>query len=107
MSNNFFNYLKALYSKVDVMYDDKEFPPYLMLLWVSHDTNNFAKVELINKYLFHTKPKHIWNYLRYVLPKGYKFLKYIKKDVIDNQESAINSLREKYQISKYEAKKYL
>ena len=107
--SDFFSYLKALYNKDEnIKYDPKKFPPYLMLLWISHDKDNFDKIIKINKFLFKINPKYIWTYLRYVLPKGYKFLKYVKKDtVIQQNEDILNELQIRYNISRLEALEYL
>jgi hypothetical protein len=57
--NDFFTQLKALYSKAPIGYDEKIMHPYLMLLWVSHDKDNFEYVEKISKYVFLIKPKYV------------------------------------------------
>jgi hypothetical protein len=105
--NTFFDMLKALYSKSTVEYDEKVLNPYLMLMWVSHSKEDFAFVEAISKYLYVVKSKYIWQYLRYKLPYNRsKFLKYIKKDQLDNEDE-IKELCEEYGISELEARLFL
>jgi hypothetical protein len=103
----FFEMLKALYTKAPIEYDDKILNPYLMLMWVSHDKDNFESVEAIAKYLYVIKHKHIWEYLRYTLPyHRNKFLKYVKKNKLDNDE-LIEELCNEYGISEMEARLYV
>jgi hypothetical protein len=104
----FFDYLKALYSKNDIEYDATKFNPWMMLQFVSHDHDHLEEVEAINRYLYVIKPVYIWNYLRYVLPYNRsKYLKYIKKGTININEEAITELMETYQISRLEARTIL
>jgi len=106
MSNTFFEQLKALYSKADIEYDANTCNPWMLLNFVSHDTECFNYVETINRYLFTINPKYIWKYLRYKLPvHRNKFLKYTKRDRID--DSALDELCTQYGISKNEAKIYV
>ncbi len=106
--NVFFEYLKALYDKSEMEYDQTKFNPYLMLMWISHDKNNFTTVERINKFLYVINPKYIWQYLRYKLPyNSNKFLKWAKKDQLDLNEELINQLCAEHGISKQEAKQYV
>jgi hypothetical protein len=108
MSDNFFEYLKSIYSKADIEYKESECPPWLLLLWLSHDKDSFQYVEKINKYLFFIKPKYIWQYLKYKLPYNKnKFLKYTKKEQPIIDDDAINELCITYNISKHEAKQLL
>ena len=100
--DNFFGMLKALYSKEPIVYDEKVLNQYLMILWVSHDKDNFHYVEAIARYLFVIKPKYIWQYLRHKLPMNRnKFLKYVKKDKL--QDDMIEELCIEHGWSKYEA----
>lgn len=105
--NTFFVMLKALYSKTDMDYDDKTLNPYLMLLWCSHDKDSFQYVESIAKYLYVIKHQYLWQYLRHKLPYNRnKFIKYVKKDKLDNEQS-IEELCDEYQISPLEASLYV
>lgn len=102
---NFFDQLKALYSKEPMEYDEKVLNPYLMLLWLSHDKAIFDYVEAIAKYVFVIKPKYIHKYLWYKLPViRNKFLKYVKKDKVD--DSYLEEIMTEYGVSEYEARMY-
>jgi len=107
--NDFFTQLKALYSKAPLEYDEKIMPSYLMLLWCSHDKDNFEYVERISKYVFSIKAKYVYKYLWYKLPViRNKYLKWVKKEKLDaTDELRIEELCAEYDISEYEAKKLL
>lgn len=103
--NNFFSMLKSLYSKTPMIY--KDFPLYLVLLWLSHDRDSFDYVEKISKYIYVINEKHCIRYLYYKLPYSKnKFLKWSKKASLDN-ENVITELCNQYGISQYEAKLYV
>lgn len=100
-----FDYLNAINSKIDIPYDKKEAPCYLISLWLSHDNTLLDIINNINNYHFLLDDKIIYKYYFDKIPKGRRFLKWVKKEVSE-KDAGEKELREELDMSKTEYSKY-
>ena len=101
---NLFDYLNAIYYKKDVEYDKKVANSYILTLWLSHDKTLVDMVNDINKHLFRLPDKAIFQYYWYNVPRGKRYIKFVKKPKQDkDNEKQVEELMKQYNISKREA----
>lgn len=98
-----FTFLGQIQSKIrKYPYNKKLAPSYMLLMWLSHVNNFLPIIEKINT--FNMKDELIYEYLMDNIPKGNKFVKWIKKEKSTKKKESV--LIEKYDISKKEAEIY-
>jgi len=103
-----FTFLDNLFYKKDLIYDKKVAPAYLLSLWLSHDSGLINIVNKINELHFNISDDLIYKYYFHKIPRGKRYLKWIKKDEKDKKiKDKIDKFREEYQISKKEAGNYI
>ena len=103
-----FDYLNAIYYKKDIPYDKKVANGYILTLWLSHDRGLLDLSNEINKYLFKLPDEAVYSYFFDKVPKGKRFIKYVKKEKVDKKkQKEIDELVKIYNISEEEAKKCL
>ena len=101
---NIFDFINALCYKKDIQYDKKEASSYILSLWLSHDKELIDMVNDINPYLFTLPDEAVWQYYYDKIPKGKRFIKWIKKESMSKEdENKVNELMQQYDISKREA----
>ncbi len=107
MSNEtIFDCINAInYKKRDFKYNKSIGNAYLLLLWFSHDKSLLPILNKINKYVFSLSDDVIYNYMYYSIPSGKRFLKWVKKDKTEGEESLEKELTE-YNLSKREIMLY-
>lgn len=105
---NIFTYLNQIYyKKYTHDYDHKIAGIYLLSLWLSHDSKLIDMVNDINSSIFRLPQKTIYDYYFHKVPKGKRYIKWIKKDKEDiKKDKVIKELMEEKQISKKEAMLY-
>lgn len=96
-----FDFLNAIFYKKDIEYDKKVASAYMLTLWLSHDKSLIDMVNEINKHLFRLPDKAVYQYFYSKVPKGRRFLKYVKKEKMNED---VKELCDKYNISEREAK---
>jgi hypothetical protein len=102
---NLFDFLNAIFYKKDIQYDKKIANSYLISLWLSHDRNLINVVNNINKYIFRIPDEATFLYYKYKVPRGKRFIKWIKKEKIDDKtKEKIEKLMKEYNISEREAR---
>lgn len=105
MSQNktIFDYINSILYKKPIEYDKKIASGYMLLMWFSHDKDFLPICNRINEHLFKLNDEQVYNYLMDEIPKGRKFLKWIKKNKIKND---VTEVKNKYNLSKREAQLY-
>jgi len=100
-----FDILNAIFLKSKIDYEKRIAPAYILSLWLSHDKELLPIVNEINMLQFNLEDEMVFNYYYHKVPKGKRFIRWPKKTEKDKQEQKIiESLQEKYGISKREAK---
>lgn len=84
--SEFFAPLNNIMYKQAKPYDPKVMPAYLMSLWLSHDNSLLELINDINDFHFLLDDKIIQKYYYYIIPKGKRYLRWIKKDQSDEKE---------------------
>lgn len=104
-----FDFLNQIYLKTGkYAYDKKIAPAYMLSLWLSHDKYLIKHVNKINRLQFLLPDDIIYEYYMSVIPKGRRFVKWVKKTPEDKKmKKQIESIREGTNLSKREAKMVL
>lgn len=71
------------YKKKGFQYDKKDTNAYGLSLWLSHDRDLCSTVNSINPYLFNTNDDLIYKYYFLKVPKGKRYIKWIKKEDVE------------------------
>lgn len=104
-----FNYIDNLTLKLNLPYDKKIAPAYLISLWISHCDDYVDIANEINKFQFSLSDELIYRYYYEKIPKRKRFIRWIKKDVTEatkKEKEAEEKLRETFQLSKKEMLNY-
>jgi hypothetical protein len=102
---NLFDVLNSIFYKKDIKYDKKVASAYRMILWTSHDPELLVLSNKINKRLFTHSDKGVYEILYSKVPKGSRYIKWIKKQEIPEEKlPEIEELMKKYEMSEREAR---
>lgn len=102
---NLFTFLNAIFYKKKIPYDKSIAPAYMLSLWLSHDPKLIDIVNDINHLQFLLDDGIIYQYYMNQVPKGRRFIKWVKKTPKDKRiEKRIKELTENSELSKREAK---
>lgn len=100
---NLWTYIKQILTKSnDYEYDKKIASAYILCLILSHDKQSLPYVQKINKYLFLIDDKSIYDYLFDQIPKGYRYIKYIKSQRKNNEKDDLHLLPSYLELSSEE-----
>lgn len=104
-----FDFLNQIYLKTGkYAYDKKIASAYMLSLWLSHDKYLIRHVNKINRLQFILPDDIIYEYYMSVIPKGKRFIKWVKKTPEDKKmKKQIESIMEGTNLSKREAKMVL
>ena len=83
-----FTYLDNLYLKQGLTYDKKVAPAYLISLWISHANDLLPLANEINAFQFSLNDDIIYKYYYHKIPKGRRFIRWIKKDSTEETKKA-------------------
>lgn len=102
---NIFNYLNQIFYKSDkLQYDRKIAPAYMLSMWLSHDASLIDIVNDMNDLQFILSDDIIYQYYMSKVPKGKRFIKWVKKTPEDKRiDKEVKSLMEASELSKREA----
>jgi hypothetical protein len=103
--DNIFTYLNAINYKKEVKYDKSIGNAYLLMLWLSHDKSLLSILNRINEHIFNLPDEIVFKYLFYDIPRGKRFLKWVKKNKTIQEENLEKDLEE-YNLSKREIMLY-
>ena len=106
---NLFDFLNQIYLKTaKYPYDKKTASAYMLSLWLSHDKHLLNIVDKIVRLQFTLPDDIIYNYYMSEIPKGRRFIKWIKKTPEDKKlKKKLESIMEGTFLSKREAKMVL
>ena len=106
---NLFDFLNQIYMKTSKYpYDKKTASAYMLSLWLSHDKHLINIVDKIVRLQFTLPDDIIYNYYVSEIPKGRRFIKWIKKTPEDKKlKKKLESIMEGTFLSKREAKMVL
>ena len=85
-------------------YDPKIAPAFLLLMGLSNYNPDLKTCNAINHLLWPMPSDMIYKYFFEAIPKGKRFVKWPKKEKSKKIDKEIKALKEKYNISTYEAK---
>jgi len=106
---NLFDFLNQIYMKTSKYpYDKKTASAYMLSLWLSHDKHLINIVDKIVRLQFTLPDDIIYNYYVSEIPKGRRFVKWVKKTPEDKKlKKKLESIMEGTFLSKREAKMVL
>lgn len=104
-----FDFLNQIYTKTNKYpYDKKIAPAYMLSLWLSHDKHLINIVDKIVRLQFTLPDDIIYNYYMSKIPKGRRFIKWVKKTPEDKKiKKKLDLMMEGTNLSKREAKMIL
>jgi len=104
-----FDFLNQIYTKTEKYpYDKKIAPAYMISLWLSHDKHLINIVDKIVRLQFTLPDDIIYNYYMSKIPKGRRFIKWVKKTPEDKKtKKKLESIMIGTFLSKREAKRVL
>jgi hypothetical protein len=102
-----FDHLNNIFLKQGLKYDKKVVSTYLLSMWLSHDAQLIEIVNKINTLHFNISDNLIYDYYYSKIPKGRRFIKWVKKEETDKKISEkIKSFQDVSGVSKIEASNY-
>jgi len=100
-----FDYLNSFYNKTGKIYNPSDkISSYMLALWLSHDESLLPIVDKLNEMLYNLSDEQIYNYLYDKIPKGRRYIKWVKK--VKDDKFDPKKLQDLYGYSKQEAKLY-
>ena len=102
---NLFDFLNQIYYKSrKYEYDRKVAPAYMLSMWLSHDERLIDIVNKINSLQFHLKDVIIYEYYMDKVPRGKRWIPWIKKTAKDKeQDKKVEALMVERCLSKRES----
>ena len=106
---NLFTFLNQIYYKSNKQpYDKKIVGGWILTQWLSHDKSLIAKVNEMNKVQFNLPDKMVYDYYMAVVPRGKRYIKWVKKRKEEKIKEEIEKLQEEYpEMSSNEARQVL
>jgi hypothetical protein len=106
---NLFDFLNQIYLKNQKYpYDKKAASAYMLSLWLSHDKYLINIVDKIVRLQFTLPDDIIYNYYMSEIPKGRRYIKWVKKTPEDKKnKKKLDLIMEGTDLSKREAKMIL
>ncbi len=106
---NLFDFLNQIYLKNQKYpYDKKAASAYMLSLWLSHDKYLINIVDKIVRLQFTLPDDIIYNYYMNEIPKGRRYIKWVKKTPEDKKnKKKLDLIMEGTDLSKREAKMIL
>ena len=84
------------------------FNNYMINRFLSMDPDYCEVVNIVQKNTWQMSGEHLYNLYKDLIPKQYKFLKYIKaKNKTEYDDEEVYAVRDYFEISKKEAKEYM
>jgi hypothetical protein len=105
--NKFGEVINSIYDKREIDYKQSDLPPYILSLYFSHDKNLIEIVNRINEIQFFLPAKMIYKYYFYKIPKGRRWIKWVKKEESGILDEQLEEARERLGISRLEMSKFL
>lgn len=104
---NLFDCLDAINKKIPYTYKKKDCTAYMMLMWMSHNTECLPYVDRLNERLFEMPDDLVFAALYKGIPKANRFIKWDKgsktSDITKKKEAIIKDIQDEHGFSKFEA----
>lgn len=105
MSQTLFDTLNNIFEKKSEPYDPKVVGGFMLSMWLSHDNNLLRICNRINRFHFMVRDKTIYDYYFHAVPKGRRFLRWVKKDKEASKD--VQKIAKEHGISIKEAKQFV
>ena len=104
MTKSIFDYMNSIFLKSGNIYSKQDkVSVYLLSMYLSHDRQLLPIVEKINRYQFQLDDHMIYQYYYDRVPKGKRFIKWVKKDEKDKKvKEKTDKFREEFLLSRKE-----
>lgn len=100
-----FDYMNSFYDKTGKIYNKNDkISSYMLAMWLSHDEKLLKVVDKLNEMLYNLTDEQVYDYLYDMVPKGRRYIKWVKK--IPDDKFDPNDLMAQYGYSKQEAMLY-
>ena len=105
---NIFDHIKNITTNKGPYLGDEGWNNWMINRYLSMDQDYVEVVNIVQKNTWQMKGEYLYNLYKDLIPKQYKFLKYIKptKKVEYNQEE-VDAVSTYFEISKKQAKEYI
>ena len=105
---NIFDHLKNITTQKGPYLGDEGWNNYMINRFLSMDPDYVEVVNIVQKNTWQMKGEYLYNLYRDLIPKQYKFLKYIKSaHKSDYAAEEIEAVQLYFEVSKKEAKQYI
>lgn len=105
---NIFDHLKNITTTKGEYLGDDGWNNWMINRFLSMDKDYCEVVNIVQKNTWQMSGEHLYNLYKDLIPKQYKFLKYIKaKNKIEYDDEQVYAVRDYFEISKKEAKEYI
>ena len=105
---NIFDHLKNITTTKGPYLGDEGWNNYMINRFLSMDPDYVEVVNIVQKNTWQMKGEYLYNLYRDLIPKQYKFLKYIKPaHKSDYAAEEIEAVQLYFEVSKKEAKQYI
>ena len=105
---NIFDHIKNITTNKGPYLGDEGWNNWMINRYLSMDQDYVEVVNIVQKNTWQMKGEYLYNLYKDLIPKQYKFLKYIKptKKVVYNQEE-VDAVSTYFEVSKKQAKEYI
>ena len=105
---NIFDHLKNITTTKGPYLGDEGWSNWMINRYLSMDPDYCEVVNIVQKNTFIMKGKYLYNLYKDLIPKQYKYLKYIKASKkVDYKPEEIEAVQAYFEVSKKEAKEYI
>ena len=105
---NIFDHLKNITTEKKKYLGDEGWNNYMINRYLSMDQEYCEVVNVIQKNTWQISGEHLYNLYKDLIPKQYKYLKYIKANSKKEYKiEQIEAIQKYFEISKKEAKEYI
>jgi len=105
---NIFDHLKNITTEKGPYLGDDGWNNYMINRFLSQDPDYCEVVNIVQRNTWQMSGEHLYNLYKDLIPKQYKFLKYIKaKNKKEYDDEQVYAIRDYFEISKKEAKEYI
>jgi hypothetical protein len=103
-----FDHLTNITSKKGEYLGDEGWNNYMINRFLSMDPDYVEVVNIVQKNTWQMKGEYLYNLYRDLIPKQYKFLKYIKSSTkSDYNVEEVEAVQQYFEVSKKQAKEYI
>jgi len=105
---NIFDHIKNITTNKGPYLGDEGWNNWMINRYLSMDPDYCEVVNLVQKNTWQMKGEYLYNLYKDLIPKQYKFLKYIKASKkVDYSKDDIDAVKQYFEISEKQAKEYI